>query len=224
MICCVKNCAWKLNERGFLPSTSKDCLPAAVPVCRRGSRVVASYDADDNAKELYDKYYSTRRLRDMSRRIRGSKHGDLWHCLSLVFAALGKNDGRPQLGLIGLGSFLWRSDSTKDILGPSQTANSDDDRTVHITNDDLLLAIRSLAYTEQINPANGRLPQLGLRELGSVYESLLELHRSCTSRRNRSPSIRQPEMNARQRAATNTLIRWFNAYLIPLWSQLSKND
>lgn len=134
-------------------------------------------DADDNAKELYDKYYSTRRIRDMSRRIRGSKHGDLWHNLSLVFAALGKNDGCRQLGLIGLGSFLWRSESTKDILGPAQSAKSNNDQPVHITNDDLLLAIRSLAYTEQnkvLRTVDYR--NLGSEELGSVYESLLELH------------------------------------------------
>lgn len=156
-------------------------------------------DADESACELYDRHYSTRRLRDMSDKLRGSKHADLWHSLSLVFERL-ESEGCPQLGLIGLGSFLWRHDSTIDLLGPGRvangkerTANGDDGTadenhspfTTHsspqdavlITNDDLLTAIRALAFVEQDKtrrPVDYR--NLGSEELGSVYESLLELH------------------------------------------------
>lgn len=152
-------------------------------------------DGDEAAKQLYDKYYSTRRLRDLSRKIRGSRHSDLWHSLSLVFAALSKNDGCPQLAITGLGSFLWRNESTPDLLGPQQAGIVGLDKRVGntnvdlpnsslqiptpsiITNDDLLLAVRSLAYTEQNNVLRSvDYRNLGSEEFGSVYESLLELH------------------------------------------------
>lgn len=130
-------------------------------------------DEAQKARNLYDEHYSTRRLRELALRMRGTKHADLWHSLSLIFDALGKNQGCPQLGLSALGSFLWRSSSTADLLGPHQ-ANGE---AVFITNDDLLQAIRALAYVEQdraLRMVDYR--NLGSEELGSVYESLLELH------------------------------------------------
>ena len=131
-------------------------------------------DADESACELYDSHYSTRRLRDMSDKLRGSKHADLWHSLSLVFARL-ESEGCPQLGLIGLGSFLWRQDSTTDLLGPAQS--DEQQEAVLITNDDLLTAIRALAFVEQEKTRRAvDYKNLGSEELGSVYESLLELH------------------------------------------------
>ena len=90
-------------------------------------------DADQAACELYDNHYSTRRIRSLSEKLRGSKHSDLWHGLSLVFDKLEK-DGCPELALVGLGSFLWRSKdvkgkdghnllgSTRDLLGPHQVS------------------------------------------------------------------------------------------------------
>ena len=132
-------------------------------------------DVDEKARELYRKYYSTIRLRDMSLKLRGSKHGDLWHSLTLVFAALGKNEGCPQLGLVGLGSFLWNTKSVVDLSGPYEVIG--DTIPVQIANDDLLTAIRSLAYVEQdrvLRSVDYR--NLGSEELGSVYESLLELN------------------------------------------------
>ena len=130
-------------------------------------------EEEKKARKLYDTHYSTHRLRELAHKIRGSKHADLWHSLSLVFDALSKNEGCPQLGLSGLGSFLWRAGSTADLLGPCQ-ANGE---AVLITNDDLLQAIRALAYVEQdkvLRIVDYR--NLGSEELGSVYESLLELH------------------------------------------------
>lgn len=132
-------------------------------------------DADENAKELYRKYYSTGRLRDMSLKLRGSKHADLWHVLSLVFSVLGKNEGCPRLGLVGLGSFLWNTKSVADLAGPHEVPPGSNP--VQIANDDLLTAIRALAYVEHskvLRSVDYR--NLGSEELGSVYESLLELH------------------------------------------------
>jgi hypothetical protein len=136
-------------------------------------------ESPEDACKLYDTHYSTRRLRELAHKIRGSKHADLWHSLSLVFDALDRDEGRPELGLCGLGSFLWQSSSTSDLLGPGQlTAETDDAvEPVLISNDDLLQAVRSLAYVEQdrmLRIVDYR--NLGSEELGSVYESLLELH------------------------------------------------
>ncbi len=158
-------------------------------------------DADEKACELYETYYSTRRLRQMAIKLRGSKHSDLWYSLSLVFDALNRNDGLPELALPGLGSFLWNPDKTKDLLGPAQIpaavlsppgkgerarvrglvahgeiANKAIDP-VLISNDDLLAAIRALAYVAQdkvLRDIDYR--NLDTEEFGSVYESLLELH------------------------------------------------
>ncbi|NQU22313.1 MAG: N-6 DNA methylase [Candidatus Nealsonbacteria bacterium] len=140
-----------------------------------------SPDSSAEACDLYDTHYSTRRLRELAHKIRGSKHADLWHSLSLVFDALSRNEGRPELGLGGLGSFLWRSSSTADLLGPGQRASKPEEDEgsdpALITNDDLLQAVRALAYVEQdkvLRIVDYR--NLGSEELGSVYESLLELH------------------------------------------------
>jgi hypothetical protein len=131
--------------------------------------------ASDTARDRYRRFYSLSRLRDMALKLRGSKHGDLWHGLSLVFNGLGNPDGCPTLGVVGLGSFLWTADKTPDLNGPHEAAAG---RTpVEIANDDLLTAIRALAYVEQdhvLRSVDYR--NLGSEELGSVYESLLELH------------------------------------------------
>ncbi len=138
-------------------------------------------DSAAEACNLYDTHYSTRRLRELAHKIRGSKHADLWHSLSLVFDALSRNEGCPELGLCGLGSFLWRSSSTSDLLGPGQQASKPEEDggsdPVLITNDDLLQSIRALAYVEQDNVLRiVDYRNLGSEELGSVYESLLELN------------------------------------------------
>jgi len=138
--------------------------------------------ASDKARDRYRRFYSLSRLRDMALKLRGSKHGDLWHGLSLVFAGLGNPDGCPTLGLVGLGSFLWNAAETPDLAGPAEAAalsgaGLQPANAVHIANDDLLLAIRALAYVQQDNILRTvDYRNLGSEELGSVYESLLELH------------------------------------------------
>lgn len=130
-------------------------------------------ESDEQACVLYDNNYSTRHLRDLAANFRGSKHADLWHVFSLISASLAHPKGCPELGLPGLGSFLWAYDSTPDLLGPAQ---SETDTPVLIRNKNLLDAIRSLAYVERdrsLRVVDYR--SLGSEELGSVYESLLEL-------------------------------------------------
>ena len=120
-------------------------------------------DVPDIVKQTYHKYYSTYRIRELARKKRGTRHSDLWKQLNLLFNGL--YDGNTALGLPALGSFLFRASSTQDM------ANCD------IANSDLLSAVRYLCYTQKNNifqPINYR--NLGPEELGSVYESLLEMH------------------------------------------------
>ncbi|MCK5804211.1 MAG: N-6 DNA methylase, partial [Lentisphaeria bacterium] len=88
---------------------------------------------------------------------------DLYRCLQVVFEKL--REGSPELALPALGSFLFSDEATPDLDA------------VDIANRDLLEAIRKLACTIEGNalrPIDYR--NLGSEELGSVYESLLEMH------------------------------------------------
>lgn len=120
-------------------------------------------DAPQEARQRYTKFYASNRLRELAGRRRGTAHDDLWRGLRLVLSKL--HDGSPELGLPALGSFLWRPEAV-DWIGDAE-----------LRNDDLLAALRALSYTtqdHQLLPVNWR--TLGSEELGSVYESLLELH------------------------------------------------
>ena len=121
-------------------------------------------DAPQPAKDAYTKYYSTARLRRLAEKRRGTQHVDMMRSLWLLFGKLG-NDGCAEIALPALGSFLWSQEAVAGIAG------------YDISNKDLLAAIRTLAFTVDNNvrrPVDYR--NLGSEELGSVYESLLELH------------------------------------------------
>ncbi len=133
--------------------------------------------AHDEACGRYDRFYSLRRLRDLAESYRGSKHADLWHSLSLLFDALGQPDGCPQLAIPAFGSFLWSRNAAPDLSGPPQLGIASSNAPAFIRNEDLLDAVRALAFVERnrvLRAVNYR--NLGSVELGSVYESLLELH------------------------------------------------
>ncbi len=122
-------------------------------------------DANAAARERYLTHYSTSRLRRMAERRTGTRHTDLFASLRLIMAKLGLDAGCPELALPALGSFLFSERALPDL------ENCD------ISNFDLSEAFRALAVTV----SNGiRRPvdykNLGAEELGSVYESLLELH------------------------------------------------
>ncbi|RJP44847.1 MAG: SAM-dependent DNA methyltransferase [Desulfobacteraceae bacterium] len=120
--------------------------------------------AGPDAVKRYLDYYSTARLRRLSGKISGSRHGDLYEMLKLVMARLGNDAGCPELALPALGGFLWSEAAAPDLMRAS------------LYNRDLLAAFRELAFTQdhhirrQVDFKN-----LGATELGSIYESLLEL-------------------------------------------------
>lgn len=120
--------------------------------------------ADAAARERYTRFYSTARLRTLAIRRRGDRHHDLFVALRLVMGRL-DTAGCPELGLPALGSFLWSRDAIPD-LAECEMANCD-----------LLDAVRALYLVEHKSVRRTvDYKNLGPEELGSVYESLLELH------------------------------------------------
>jgi len=128
--------------------------------------VLLSPGADDNTRNRYEKYFSSMRLREVAVRRAGTTHGDLWQVVRLVLRGLGDENGLPQLGLPGLGGIY-------DDTGTDQILHS-----LELSNEHLLAATKSLARvhdpsTKRYRPVDYR--NLGAEELGSIYESLLEL-------------------------------------------------
>ena len=123
-------------------------------------------DTDEKARARYDRYFSARRLRNASLRRTGSAHGDWWQAVTLVLNGLGHEDGLPHLGLPGLGGIYDQEDTDKPLDGAA------------ISNEHFLAAVKKLARV--YDKRSGRYRRvdyrnLGAEELGSIYESLLEL-------------------------------------------------
>jgi hypothetical protein len=128
-------------------------------------RALLHPDATPTAVERYTRFFSSAGLRRVARRRRGSRHGDRWRSLTIVFDGLGGEQGLPELGLPALGGIFEPGES--DVLSGSELANSA-----------LLAAIRSLSIVRDRAGGPGRTidyRNLGAEELGSVYESLLEM-------------------------------------------------
>jgi hypothetical protein len=121
--------------------------------------------ASETARVRYADWFSTARLRRVATRRRGTRHSDLWRALSLVVEGLGREGGRPELGLPGIGGLFEH--------GPVDVVDN-----LELGNDALLAAVRHLSV---IQPRDGGprrnvdYRNLGAEELGSIYESLLEL-------------------------------------------------
>lgn len=132
----------------------------------RGTRV---------ARDRYDEYFSTARLRRLSRIRAGGPHPDLWRAQRMVLRALG-TEGLTDLALAPLGG-VFGTDA-KGVV-PADAPDADDlFWGAELSNHDLLTAVEHLAW---ITVDGGRTQQvdyrhLGAEELGSVYEALLELH------------------------------------------------
>jgi len=120
--------------------------PAATPAPRR----------------LYAEGYSLAALRAQAiRRTAWDSHGDRWQGLQIVFLALAR--GEKRLGLPGLGG-LFLPEMTRDLDA------------VQLPNRALMEAVYRLAWLKDgsaLTPVNWR--DMETQELGSVYESLLEL-------------------------------------------------
>ena len=122
-------------------------------------------DASVEAHQRYLDFYSTIRLRSLAERQRGSRHYDRYEGLRLVMTLLGSDQGCPELAIPALGGFLFDQQSTVDL------------NAAKLDNQSLLTAVRSLAFITEGNTRRAvDYRNLGPEELGSVYESLLELN------------------------------------------------
>lgn len=126
--------------------------------------------ADEQARERYAKYFSSARLRRHARRRRGTSHGDQYEALRLVLDALGGTDkhptGRPELGIPALGGLFTDTEVDAPLRG------------LKLSNEALFGAVRNLAQVRDPESKRWRsvdYRNLDAEELGSIYESLLEL-------------------------------------------------
>ncbi len=135
-------------------------------------RLILLYTAEDRGllhspgatpaqRELYANGYSASLLRDRALKGRADRHSDLWQ--QLLITIRGLDNGAEPLGLPALGG-LFSSDKCPDLDSSE------------LPNKSLVAAVRSLCFFK----AGAVLARLNYRdmdteELGSVYESLLEL-------------------------------------------------
>ena len=119
-------------------------------------------EATDEQRDVFAKGYALSQLRERAlRRRHYDRNQDLWQGLQITFRVLA--EGAPALGLPALGG-LFRDDQCPDLDAAA------------VANEHLLDAVRSLAFFR----SNRGLARINYRdmdteELGSVYESLLEL-------------------------------------------------
>jgi hypothetical protein len=129
-------------------------------------------EASAQARARFEQYFSTTRMRRLSRIRAGSPHGDLWQAQVVVLRALGGH-GHDGIGLPGLAGLFDPDPRLPKIdgCGPDLLLGCS------LANEDLLDAVRNLAWlslpNERVQPVDYR--NLDAEELGSVYESLLEL-------------------------------------------------
>jgi hypothetical protein len=120
-------------------------------------------NCDPGAKEIYLRFYSATRLRDIATKVFGTRHGDLWEGLKTIFAKLSV-DGYPALALPALNSFLWDPAATWALNASS------------LSNTRLLSVIRNLAF---INEGKSRqridYRNIGAEEIGGIYENIIAL-------------------------------------------------
>ncbi|WP_242333323.1 N-6 DNA methylase [Anaeromyxobacter sp. SG66] len=119
-------------------------------------------NADELARRRYETGYGLRRLRDRSvKRSAHDRFSDVWEGLGIVLRGVAR--GEPRLGLPALGG-LFDEDQCPDLDGAS------------LENRALLTAVFRLSWLREesgLSRVNWR--DMGPEELGSVYESLLEL-------------------------------------------------
>ncbi|MEV8228224.1 DNA methyltransferase [Streptomyces sp. NPDC079167] len=133
-------------------------------------------DALERARARYARYFSTARLRRIASRRKGDHNTDLWEGVRIVLDALGQDGGLEALALPELGGLYFRADGGEEHLA-LLPGSPEPLRSAKLPNENLLDAVRLLS---RVRDKQGRLSRvdyrhLGADELGSVYESLLEL-------------------------------------------------
>ena len=141
--------------------SSTGCCFSSLPKTATCSRP----DADAQARERYERFYSLSRLRLLAEKRVGTRHADLYHGLRLVMAKLGSDARLPgtrsararQLSIFTRGHCLtWKLRHCQ-----SRSARR---------------RARAGVHQRPARTAPGDYKNLRSEELGSVYEALLELH------------------------------------------------
>jgi hypothetical protein len=133
-----------------------------------GHNLLHPIDTPAHIRERYANFYGIARIRKLANERRGTPHRDLYEGVKTTFFQL--REGYAPLGIPGIGSFLFSYTATPDL------------DSAQITNEALLDAFRNLCFTEDTTGRGGSVRRvvdfgnLGSEELGSIYESLLELH------------------------------------------------
>lgn len=146
---------FSVEERGLIP---------AQPTAEEALADPAAARAKVAAAQAYAQGYALARLRDMALRRRArTRFDDLWQAVKIVFQGLGQ--GQPRLGLPALGG----------LFASTQCPHLD---AAQLSNAHLLATMQALRWAP--TPGGGPLApidyrNMGTEELGSVYESLLEL-------------------------------------------------
>lgn len=111
---------------------------------------------------LYAEEYSITKLRELSETFKGKdKHADLWYGLKVTFKLL--KIGSPKLRVFPYNGSLFDDEHIKILSSHS------------CTNENLLIALKHLTLIEK-DRVSQRISylDLGVEEIGSIYESLLE--------------------------------------------------
>lgn len=153
----------KLSRQGYFEELLRLVYRLIFLFAAEDRELLHAPGAPQAATKAYAEGYSLARLRERCmRRTAWDRHGDSWEGLKATFTALGK--GETRLGLPALGG-LFASDQLQNL-----TACKLDNRR-------LLAAIWRLAWmrpdAHPLTRVNWR--DMETEELGSVYESLLEL-------------------------------------------------
>ncbi|WP_062434259.1 Eco57I restriction-modification methylase domain-containing protein [Herbidospora daliensis] len=137
--------------------------------------------APQAAKDRYADYFSSRRLRRLALQRSGDRHTDLWKTTAKVIAALGEDDGLSALALPGLGGLFFHTAAAAQTL--TDDPQPDQFLWCDLSNEALLTAIRRMSTVRDKDgrPRDVDFQHLGAEELGSIYESLLELVPYATS-------------------------------------------
>jgi len=124
--------------------------------------------------EVYIRWYGIGRLRERAeQRVTNDGYGDLWEGLKETFRLFREEAAAKALALTALNGELFGQEACFDL----------EDRNTSLRNSALLDAIRQLSIFEERTgrkrtgvPRRVNYRDLGVEELGSIYESLLDYH------------------------------------------------
>ena len=157
----------RLGKQNYYRQLLRIVYRLLFPFVAEDRDLLLSNTATDEQRDTYRQFYSTDRLRRMAAKYTGTRHSDLFEALRLVMRLLGGQGEGSALGITALGSLLFSDRTVADVIN------------CKLANRPLLTAIRALSqtYDDKIKAfRNVDYKNLGPEELGSVYESLLELH------------------------------------------------